>query len=71
MGKRVWNVMYALGNTKRIIGAAGNPMVRAKAEEAFSTVSKNGWRCWVEHHETKKRLFENAREIEHKGELLA
>lgn len=66
MSIKVWNVMYALGNTGRIVGDAGNPHARRSALEGAAVVDKNGWRVWVEHHETGKRIFESAREQAHR-----
>lgn len=67
MTTRVWNLMYALGNTERIIGDDGNPQSRQAALEGAAAIDKNGWRVWVEHQTSAKRIFESAREIEHRS----
>lgn len=51
MTKKVWNLMYALGNTERIASDAGNPQSRQSALAGASVIEKNGWRVWVEHRE--------------------
>lgn len=66
MTTKVWNLMYALGNTGRVIGDAGNPQRRKSALEGAAVIEKNGWRVWVEHNATSKRIFESARESEHR-----
>lgn len=63
--KDVWNLMYALGNTNRVMGDSENPQRRSKALEGAATITKNGWRCWVEHKDTGKRIFENEAELAH------
>ncbi|WP_137917147.1 hypothetical protein [Hydrogenophaga sp. 2FB] len=68
MTTKVWNLMYAVGNTGRIFGDAGNPQVRASALDGAETVSKNGWRVWVEHHSSGKRIFESQAEKDHVAE---
>lgn len=62
----IWNLMYALGNTGRITGDAANPQARGKALAGADIVTKNGWRVWVEHKETGKRIFESPAEITHR-----
>lgn len=66
MTTKVWNLMYAMGNTGRIIGDAGNPQSRKSALEGAAVIDKNGWRVWIEHQTSAKRIFESAREIEHR-----
>jgi len=66
MSTKVWNLMYALGNTDRVVGDAGNPQARRSALEGAAVIDKNGWRVWVEHHETGKRIFESEREKAHR-----
>lgn len=64
MATKIWNLMYALGNTGRVTGDASNPQSRKNALSGAETiVSNNGWRVWVEHHETQKRIFESPAEI--------
>lgn len=59
---KVWNLMYALGNTERVVGDASNPQARASALEGAKKIEQNGWRVWVSHHETGERIFESERE---------
>lgn len=66
MTTKVWNLMFALGNTGRIMGEAGNPQNRKSALAGAAVIGKNGWRVWVEHHTSAKRIFESAREVEHR-----
>ena len=63
---RIWNLMYALGNTGRIVGDAANPQDRAGALGGAATISGNGWRVWVEHKDTGKRIFESDKEVAHR-----
>lgn len=67
MTTKVWNLMYALENTGRVTGDSGNPQTRKACLDA--AITKNTWRCWVEHHETGKRVYENALEIAHRRDL--
>ncbi len=64
---KVWNLMYALGNTSRIVGDASNPQARASALESAEKIEVNGWRVWVEHHKTGLRIFESEREKAYRG----
>ncbi|MFK4705929.1 hypothetical protein ABIC83_002768 [Roseateles asaccharophilus] len=66
MTTKVWNLMYALGSTARVVGDADNPQSRASALKGASVIEKNGWRVWVEHHKTGKRIHESALEIAHR-----
>ena len=66
MTTKVWNLMYALGNTERIMGDAENPQSRKSALEGAAVIEKNGWRVWVEHHTTAKRIHEGTYEIAHR-----
>lgn len=64
MATKIWNLMYALGNTGRVTGDAANPQTRKSALDGAATIASNcGWRVWVEHHETKKRIFESPAEV--------
>lgn len=60
--QRVWNVKYVAGNPamfSKVTVAAGGPFRRAEALRDAEKVAANGWRVWVEHHETGKRIFES------------
>ncbi len=63
---KVWNLKYVAGNTGRKFSDASNPQRRAEALEAARQVEANGWRAWVEHHETGKRIFESTHEQAHR-----
>lgn len=58
--------MYAVGNTGRITGDAANPQDRCGAMGGAETISQNGWRVWMEHQGTGKRIYESPAEIEHR-----
>lgn len=66
MKNEVWNLMYVLGNTGRSIGDSRNPQRRSSALEGAKHITdQNGWRVWVEHVHTKKRIFESPAEAAH------
>lgn len=71
MSKKVWNLLYVVGNPTmftRVTANASNPMLRADALEAAEKISGNGWRVWVEHHErSSERIFESRAERAHKA----
>lgn len=62
----VWNLKYVVGNPamfSNVTTAAGSPMKRSEALNGAQTIEANGgWRVWVEHAETGKRIFESAAE---------
>lgn len=66
MSKKVWNLMYVAGNPElfeRVTTAAENPRARAVALADAEHVARNGWRVWVEHADTGKRIFQSKEEI--------
>ena len=65
MSVKVWNLMYEAGRTGRVIGDAENPQRRASALQGAATIERNGWRVWVEHHQTGKRIFQSELEVAH------
>lgn len=71
MTTKVWNLIYALGNTDRVVGDSENPQTRAKAIEGAATIEKNGWRVWIEHHSNGKRIFESVLEKSHRESIAA
>lgn len=71
MSTKVWNLMYALGNTEKIVGDSENPQTRKRALEGAETITTNGWRVWVEHHVTGNRLYENPKEKLHQANKVA
>lgn len=67
--QRVWDVKYVAGNPamfSRVRTDAGGPHRRAEALAAAEQVAGNGWRVWIEHHETGKRIFESEAERQFK-----
>lgn len=71
MSTKVWNLMYAVGNTGKIVGDSDNPQVRKLALNGAAIIEKNGWRVWVEHVNTGERLFESEREKLHRESATA
>lgn len=76
MSKKVWNLMYVVGNPAmftRVTSCADNPMSRADALGAAERVAGNGggWRVWVEHHNKADRIFESQAEKSHNSALAA
>jgi hypothetical protein len=69
MTTKVWNLKYVAGNTNRVISEASNPQSRKAAIEGANVVSRNGWRVWIEHYQTGKRLYENELEKAHQADL--
>lgn len=62
---KVWEVCYVVGNPamfSKVIAADGGPFRRSEALDAAATVAGNGWRAWVKHYETGKRIFESEAE---------
>lgn len=65
MSKRVWNLMYVVGNPTiftNVTPNADNPLLRAEALAGAERIGANGWRVWVEHIYSKKRIFESEQE---------
>lgn len=69
MPRNVWNLMYTLGTTARITGDSANPQTRRNALEGAAVIERNGWRVWVEHHTTGKRIYESVAEKAHHERL--
>ncbi|MYM92585.1 hypothetical protein [Duganella vulcania] len=67
--QNVWNLKYVVGNPamfSKVTTAAGSPMKRNEALSGAQTIEANGgWRVWVEHAETGKRIFESDAEKEY------
>lgn len=70
MSKKVWNLMYRVGNTQIITGDSGNPSSKQVALDGAATVTENGWRVWVEHHTSGKILYQNPAEIEYQKAIV-
>jgi hypothetical protein len=66
MAAKVWKLMYVVGNTNRVISDAENPQTRKSALGGAAVIENNGWRVWVEHHETGKRIHEGEQEAAHR-----
>ncbi|HRQ47928.1 MAG TPA: hypothetical protein PK725_13330 [Rhodocyclaceae bacterium] len=67
--QKVWSVKYVAGNPamgSKVTTGAGGPFRRAEALRNAAKVAANGWRVWVEHHETGKRIFESEAERQFK-----
>lgn len=65
--QNVWNLKYVAGNPEifsKVVTAAGSPMKRSDALTGAKTIEANGggWRAWVEHAESGKRIFESEAE---------
>lgn len=74
--QKVWNLQYVVGNPKmfsQVTTAAGCPMKRSEALEGAKTIARNGggWRVWVQHAQTGKRIFESVAEMDHKADQPA
>ena len=62
MSKKIWNVKFVAGNPdifSEVKMASGSPFTRAAADEAFSNLTRKGWRAWMEHAETGERITES------------
>lgn len=59
MSKRIWNLMYHCGTNAAVTANADNPLSRAQALEGAATIARNGWRVWVEHAQSGKRIFDS------------
>lgn len=71
MGKKIWNLMYRVGSTARVIGSADNPQTRKSALEGADTITKNRWCVWIEHHTSGKILYRNSDEVDYQRFLDA
>ncbi len=64
MAKKIWNLLYVVGNPaifSRVTSCAENPMARSEAFKAAEKVAGNGgnWRVWVARGDTIARIFES------------
>lgn len=74
MSKKVWNLMYVVGNPamfSRVAAYGSNPLSRSDALEMATKLAANGWRVWVEHHTRAERIFESQVEKDHKAAIEA
>lgn len=52
--------MFIAGNSAKVVKHAhSKPLTRKAALDKAVAISQKGWRAWVEHYQTGKRLFEN------------
>ncbi|WP_394222546.1 hypothetical protein [Alteromonas gracilis] len=62
MSQKIWNVKFVAGNPNifsKVRTALCGPLKRSEANEAFENVSNHGWRAWIEHAKTGKRIAES------------
>lgn len=76
MAKKIWNLMYVVGNPamfSRVTACADNPMLRAEALAIAEKLANNGgaWRVWVERNGTGERIFESAAEKDNQAAQAA
>ena len=76
MSKKTWNLMFVVGNPKmfaNVTANADNPCTKQQALEGARVIDGNGggWRVWVEHKDTGKRIFESSSEVKHRLEMEA
>ncbi|WP_018984035.1 hypothetical protein [Salinimonas chungwhensis] len=60
--QKVWNVKFVVGNPKiykEVKTDQQGPFRKGDAVERATVRADKGWRAWVEHTETKKRIFES------------
>lgn len=67
--QKCWALKYVAGNPAmftRVRADASGPGRRSEVIEAAEKVAANGWRVWVEHAVTGKRIFESEAEKAYK-----
>lgn len=60
--QKCWVIKYVAGNPamfSRVTTDAAGAIKRSEALEGAANVAQNGWRVWVEHVVTGKRIFES------------
>jgi len=65
--QKIWQVCYVAGNPAMfttVTKQSGGAQRRADALKDAEVVAKNGWRVWVEHHATQKRIWESDTETQ-------
>jgi hypothetical protein len=68
MSKRIWNLKYVAGNPAlftKTTEFGDNPLVRTDALKSAEKLANNGWRVWIEHATSGKRIFESLAEQQH------
>jgi hypothetical protein len=71
---KVWKICYVPGNPamfSRVVEDAANPYMKSRALAVAKFIADNGggWRVWVEHSITGKRIFESKAEIHHQAAM--
>lgn len=60
--QKCWVIKYVAGNPKmfaRVMTDGSGASKRSDALAGAAKVAANGWRVWVEHVDTGKRIFES------------
>ena len=60
-----WDLKYVAGNPEirfKVISDSKNPQKKSTALEGAKKIAGHGWRVWVEHTDTSKRIFESEQE---------
>jgi hypothetical protein len=60
--QKCWTLKYVVGNPAmftRVTTDSSGPGRRSEVLKDAETVAANGWRVWVEHAVTDKRIFES------------
>jgi hypothetical protein len=68
--QKCWSLKYIAGNPelfKQVRTDADSPGRRSEVLQAAEKVAANGWRVWVEHVSTGKRIFESEVEKKYKN----
>ena len=74
MPKKVWDLMFVVGNPAmftRVTACSDNPMRRAEALSSAQKLAGHGWRVWVEHQTRQERIFESKAETDHNAAVEA
>lgn len=74
MSRKIWNVMYVAGNPaiySQVRACEENPLTRPQAMEIFNAISANGWRVYIEHAHTGKRMAESELEKTWKNQVAS
>lgn len=72
--QKVWIIKYVAGNPAmffRVTTDAAGAIKRGDALAGAEKVAANGWRVWVEHATTGKRIFESDVEKAYKKAAVA
>jgi len=72
--QKCWSLKYIAGNPEmftQVRTDAAGPGRRSEVLQAAEKVAANGWRVWVEHVSTGKRIFESEVEKKYKNAASA